>query len=319
MDERILKYFSHQLNETQESELLNEASRDQQLWQEMKDMLNIQSLLTLLPEMKGEKSSALSLEDFRRFVRTQHLRKLSLRIISYAAAMAFGMVMTWFVYSRQIANKYRPVAQTITVPTGQRAHITLPDGSSVWVNSGSTLRYPSVFQDTRLVELSGEALFDVAKDKEKPFVVRTDSLEVKALGTHFNVQAYTGESTTVSLIKGKVEVSMLGQNESGALLNPGESARLRGGQISISDIDQDPRLWTEGIYSFSNMKLKDLTKKLQLYYDVKIVIQRPALADIVFSGKFRQRDGVMEILQLASKVHPFRMRRDMDKNTIIVY
>jgi ferric-dicitrate binding protein FerR (iron transport regulator) len=67
------------------------------------------------------------------------------------------------------------------------------------------------------------------------------------------------------------------------------------------------------------MKLKDLTKKLQLYYDVKIVIQRPALADIVFSGKFRQRDGVMEILQLASKVHPFRMRRDMDKNTIIVY
>ena len=305
MDERILKYFSHQLNETQESELLNEASRDQQLWQEMKDMLNIQSLLTLLPEMKGEKSSALSLEDFRRFVRTQHLRKLSLRIISYAAAMAFGMVMTWFVYSRQIANKYRPVAQTITVPTGQRAH--------------TTLRYPSVFQDTRLVELSGEALFDVAKDKEKPFVVRTDSLEVKALGTHFNVQAYTGESTTVSLIKGKVEVSMLGQNESGALLNPGESARLRGGQISISDIDQDPRLWTEGIYSFSNMKLKDLTKKLQLYYDVKIVIQRPALADIVFSGKFRQRDGVMEILQLASKVHPFRMRRDMDKNTIIVY
>ena len=90
MDERILKYFSHQLNETQESELLNEASRDQQLWQEMKDMLNIQSLLTLLPEMKGEKSSALSLEDFRRFVRTQHLRKLSLRIISYAAAMALA-------------------------------------------------------------------------------------------------------------------------------------------------------------------------------------------------------------------------------------
>lgn len=319
MDERILKYFSHQLNETQESELLNEASRDQQLWQEMKDMLNIQSLLMLLPEMEDEKSSALSLEDFKRFVRSQRLQKLSLTIIRYAAAMAFGITMTWLVYSAQTARKYRPVSQTVTVPTGQRAHITLPDGSGVWINSGSTLRYPSVFQDTRLVELSGEALFDVAKDKKKAFVVRTDSLEVKALGTHFNVQAYNGESTTVSLIKGKVEVSTLGQNKTGALLNPGKKANLRGGQIAISDMEQDPWLWTEGIYSFSNMKLKDLTKKLQLYYDVQIVIRKAALADMEFSGKFRQRDGVMDILQLASKVHPFKMRRDMDKNTIIIY
>ena len=113
----------------------------------------------------------------------------------------------------------QPVTQKLSVPAGQRAHIVLPDGSKVWVNAGSTLTYPSIFGEERRVKLNGEAFFEVAKGT-LPFIVSTGKVDIKALGTQFNVFNYPSEELTVALLEGSVRVYHPEQEQQGVLLSP---------------------------------------------------------------------------------------------------
>src|SRR5690606_25962513 len=126
--------------------------------------------------------------------------------------------------------------------------VTLPDGTKVWLNAASSLKYPVAFNDTeRKVELTGEAYFEVAKDKNKPFKVLADKQEIKVLGTHFNVNAYTDEaSIKTTLVEGRVQVGL--RNTSTAhILRPGQQSELSGNTFKIHQVDVEEAIdWKNG-------------------------------------------------------------------------
>lgn len=165
---------------------------------------------------------------------------------------------------------------TLTVPRGsQPLKLILADGTEVWLNVASSITYPTAFTGTdRKVEISGEVYFEVAKNKEMPFIVRkmNDDMEVKVLGTHFNVNTYGDEQAIkVTLLEGAVNVS---KGNTGALLKPGEQAQVNEtGNIKISakeDLEQ-VMAWKNGRFYFDGADIKTIMRQVEKWYNVDIV------------------------------------------------
>jgi ferric-dicitrate binding protein FerR (iron transport regulator) len=319
MDERIVRYFDGELSKDERIGLLREAEINPAL---RKDLLAAQNVRGIFSLAANTLEKAEVERQYRQFVRSCHRTKLYClagRAAGYAAAIALLVFATWKVTLMTLpppADEAVAVQQELYAPAGQRARITLPDGSTVWLNAGSTLRYPSVFGGERRVDLAGEAFFDVARDPGKPFIVSTVSLEITALGTQFNVFSYPGaEYASASLVDGSVEVHMQGERN-GTVLNPGQELVCANGRLCLEEMDKDRLLWKEGIYTFKGQNLEKIISKLELYYDVDIVVTNPKILRYQYTGKFRQRDGAMEILRIIQKIHHFKIHRNEESNRI---
>lgn len=323
IDERIQQYFHEELSATEKLRILREIEADNSLKEEFIKYQNLHALINLSPEAgsraEGEKG-------YRRFISRLNkglFIKKTLRIAKYAAAIALLILSTYWVSTRYLSTTEPLVAEnnTLYVPAGQRARVTLQDGTDVWLNAQSTMVYPSHFTgNERRVSISGEAYFDVAKDAHKPFIVSTSGVELKVLGTKFNVYCYPqSEVMQTSLIEGSVQVSKTGQPNSSLILKPNQQVTIKGNEMLVSTIKYpDLFLWKEGIYSFNDERLEDIMKKLELYYDVKILIKNEALKDIRYTCKFRQRDGINDIMEIICRIHRFRVFNDKEKNTITI-
>lgn len=207
--------------------------------------------------------------------------------------------------------------QELYVPAGQRAELTLPDGSKVWLNAGSRLSYPSTFTNERRVSLSGEGYFVVAPNKEVPFIVSTSTIDVRALGTEFNVSSYpSSRNIEVYLQKGSVKTYFPGAETNGLIMLPGQCLVQNGKKLELKEMDPDILLWREGLYTFKKQKLGKIIEKLELYYDVRINVKDPEILDYEYVGKFRQRDGILTILQVIQKIHKFKIEKDEELNQI---
>ncbi|HWK98988.1 MAG TPA: FecR domain-containing protein [Parapedobacter sp.] len=175
---------------------------------------------------------------------------------------------------------------SLTTPKGGTYQITLPDGTNVWLNAASTLKYPSQFSDDeRVVELTGEAYFDVAKTKQQnsknaqkqawPFRVVSKGQRVEVLGTEFNISAYTDDpETKTTLVNGKVKVIVNGEDISNPLsnvsyLNPGQQSILRGETIDVNAVDTEPyTAWKDGLIVFNGAEIMTIVRQLERWYDV---------------------------------------------------
>lgn len=210
--------------------------------------------------------------------------------------------------------------QTLYVPAGQRAELILPDSTKVWLNAHSKLVYPLSFhKDTRSVELSGEAYFEVRRNEKVPFVVKTSKVDIKVLGTEFNVSAYEEDADfEVALLKGKVllESSRLQEPHS---MKPGEMFFFKDGQY-YSGLIQNPDYfkWKEGLICFRNEPISDIIDKLSLYFDVKIQHQSQAFLKERYTGKFRSKDGVEQVLKVLQMEHHFHYVKDNEQNVITI-
>lgn len=178
----------------------------------------------------------------------------------------------------------------IEVPNGQRATLMLSDGTKVSLNAGSRFTYPSDFSGKkRMVNLSGEGYFEVTHKNGAPFIVNLPLLEIKVLGTTFNVKAYTDEDTEVTLEKGKVEVFVDAsgdtQPESSLRLYPNQQLRCTPAkQVSLREVDPAVSTsWLVGGFFFDNLPLATLMKELERRFDVTIRIADPQLARQVFT------------------------------------
>lgn len=210
--------------------------------------------------------------------------------------------------------------QTIHVPPGQRAELTLADGTDVWLNSGTTLRFPNRFDtDSRQVELDGEGYFSVKHDESRSFTVQAGRYAVHVLGTEFNVKAYHDSPLfETALINGSVEISAPGM-ASNLRLKPDEVASVRDGKIRVTPIhDYNYFKWTEGLLCFEDETIESLMEKLELYYDITIDVRRPGLLQHRYTGKFRMKDGIDHVLRVLQLKHRFSYTRDEDKNLIII-
>lgn len=205
---------------------------------------------------------------------------------------------------------------TIKIPKGGRYQLTLPDGTKVWLNSVSSLRFPVTFsEESRIVELDGEAYFEVSKQSKqsnsqrKPFVVKTFSQEITVLGTQFNVNAYKDEEIAkTTLIEGKVKISSTSSDES-KTLSPGEQACfLHGGNIRVIDnVDVEEAIaWKKGIFYFNNTDLSVIMRQLARWYDVDIDTR--SIPQKKFNGELSRDVKLSQVLQMMEKTSGLKFK-----------
>jgi ferric-dicitrate binding protein FerR (iron transport regulator) len=163
----------------------------------------------------------------------------------------------------------------LQTPRGGQYKITLPDGSKVWLNAASSLKYPVVFSGKeRRVEITGEAYFEIAKDATRPFKVQLNQMEVEVLGTHFNINSYTDEETVrTTLLEGRVKVTTASDNK---FLQPGQQAQLKpsGNMKIVDDVNLEETVaWKDGNFQFENSDIKSVMRQLARWYDVEVSYQ----------------------------------------------
>ena len=198
--------------------------------------------------------------------------------------------------------------------------ILLADGTKVWLNSLSTFRFPEHFSNgVRKVELDGEGYFKVTQNAKAPFVVKTYQYDVKVLGTEFNLKAYRERDFfETALIKGRVAIEALDKNEI-MTMKPNERVIYMDGALQVYPIgDLDYFRWRDGLFCFTNETIGSLIQKLELYYDVKIRMERADLTNYTYSGKFRIKDGIEHVLKVLQLNHQFDYLFDEEKNEIII-
>ncbi len=239
-----------------------------------------------------------------------------------SAAIFILAFLSYFVFKDYQYNKVAQM-QTVTVPAGQRAQITLADGTKVWLNSQSTMIYAANFgRNERNVQLDGEAYFEVAKNKKIPFYVHTELNTVKVVGTCFNICAYKGSSEfEATLIEGVVDIYSLDGNNIITRLQKNDFFSNYKGKCEKMVLSSHEYLrWKEGLYCFDDVPFSNIMSKLEKYYNVKITINNPQLLHYSgCTGKFREQDGIEHILRAISKEHPFRFKTNAEKDSITIY
>jgi transmembrane sensor len=210
---------------------------------------------------------------------------------------------------------------TIVVPYGKRTQVTLSDGTRVWLNSGSKLVYPVLFEeDSRDVYLEGEGIFDVFHFESKPFYVKTKDFQIKVLGTVFNVSAYPDDKCSRAILEqGKIEIaanrtSFFSKDE--LILMPGNMAVFSPEEKILKQYQVNPAdymSWREGYFIFKSEKLENILKRLGRYYNVKMIIQDPSLGEEIFSGSLDMKGSPEEVLGMIFKMTPFKIRYENDE------
>ena len=247
-----------------------------------------------------------------------NLSSLRTELIKIAAVVAITLGGSYFYYQSSLEKELMAM-QTITVPAGQRINITLVDGTNVWLNARTSLSYPVKFgKNNRQVVLDGEAYFDVTKDKSKPFIVQTDNYNVEVLGTQFDVNAYseTGEFET-TLMSGSVKVASASDSTQKITLKPNNKVFLQDGKLHVTAVDDyNPYRWKEGLICFKNETFTSIMKDFEKYYGLTIQVKNKNVFKYVYTGKFRQTDGIDYALRVLQKDIKFTYQRD-DENQII--
>lgn len=245
------------------------------------------------------------------------IRRIVIEVLKTAAILLIG----FFAIKQFMLQEPEEIQmQTIHVPTGQRAELTLTDGTHVWLNSRSTLKFPERFSaNTRNVELDGEGYFSVHHDPKRPFTVQTGKYAIHVLGTEFNVKAYHNSPLfETALLKGSVEISSPDMPQQ-LRLSPNEIATADHGVLKTSLIpNYNYFKWKEGLFCFEDESIQSLIEKLELYYDIQIDVQRSSLLQYRYSGKFRIKDGIDHVLKVLQLKHKFTYTKNDEKNLIVI-
>ena len=222
-------------------------------------------------------------------------RGLFLQYLKYAAAVVLGIgVSLSTLYLTNQENLSTVGNYKLVTSKGEKSYLQLPDGTRVWLNSCTTLEYAENYgHSNRSIYLDGEAYFEVAKNKDLPFVVKANGIDVKAIGTAFNVSAYMEDSQlTTTLFNGKVAVQpTLTKQE--VLLEPNQVAVYDKSRNKIEVVPYDKKQfaqWRGGFLSFEMMYLQDITKLLERNYNVVFRYENQGIKNLRFSGSFRNNE-----------------------------
>ena len=266
----------------------------------------------------------LSWKNIERGIQYDRLRWIKW-VAKYAAVVVLAFIggVLYHYYTQQKAPVH---FSELYVPYGQMSQLTLSDGTVVWLNSGTTLRYPDRFSDeTRSVYIAGEAYFQVAKMADKPFLVSSPDLRIKVLGTSFNFSAYKEDPySSVTLVEGNVAV----QDSSGKTI-----ARLHEGQMATKDKKASTFLikgektefytaWIEGKIVFDDERMDQIAIKLERWFNVKINFADPQLKARRFTGtilKNKPLDQIMQALELLSPIRYEHQIHANGKDQITIY
>lgn len=249
--------------------------------------------------------------------RTASFRKIGYELAKIAAIL----IIFWGgtkLFETNTTEESIVTYQTLYVPAGQRAELILPDSTRVWLNAHSKLIYPVSFgKGNRQVELNGEAYFDVVHNEKQPFIVKTRQMDIQVLGTEFNVTSYSS-NFEVSLLRGCIELSSPSISSTYRMKEK-EHIKLKDNKLIINNItDYDYFRWKEGLICFNNESVATIIEKLKLYYDINIETHNKKFLNSRYSGKFRTKDGIEQVLKVLQIEHKFSYTKNNDLNLITI-
>ena len=248
-------------------------------------------------------------------------------------AAAASILLFWFLFTTNENTGVKPINNTVSTKLGDKASINLPDGSKVWLNGDSKITYVGDFgNQTREVYLSGEAFFDVAKDKTKPFIIHTRTINLKVLGTAFNVRSYDNEKETeTALVHGSVEVTLLNNPDKKIVLKPGEKLLVKNIPVDTllsykkqkreeetpiavltnmhyygTDSSSVETSWTKNQLEFNDEPLDKIALNLERWFNVRVTIVNESLKKEKYTATIEADDKLedfLEALKLAGGSH----------------
>ncbi len=310
--EYISVYLRGAANEEQKSQATAwlKSPENLKVYLELKKINSLTTDLNMLQQFDVKVGKRKVLKKFR-----NNRSKIIAAWVQRVAAILFIPVLFGGIWYYIQQNKFRRdldklmVTQEIVTQPGTKTHLFLPDSTEVWLNSSSTIRFPSVFSGRdRRVTLIGQAYFKVFHNKQKPFIVNTSFLEVEALGTSFDLSAYTDDyKISTTLEEGKVKVTDKKDTEKVMYLNPDN-------QINLSIADRlystqkvrvkDVIAWKDGILVFNQTPFYEVATKLGRWFNADIQITDKSIANYRFTGTFTSEnlDQVMELLTISAPI-----------------
>lgn len=245
-----------------------------------------------------------------------------LRYTLMAAASVVVLLGVWHLSNRYAYREMSSQVAKLEVPAGQRMNFTFGDGTQVWLNADSRIEYPPVFAgNVRRVKLSGEAIFEVKHDKDRPFIVETFASDIEVLGTRFSVDADEKHNRfSAMLLEGSVQIRSRVVPAQTITMQPNDRVDLIDGYLHKSQVSDFRELcWTEGIIHIRAMPFDELMRRLERAYNVNIIIERTTLPVIdVRSGKIRISEGIDYALHMLQRVSDFTYRYDEEQNQIVI-
>ncbi len=250
------------------------------------------------------------------------LKRTAIRLLKYAAIL----ICAFTIFNTDIFDSRPDRIIHIKVPKGEQKEVILPDGTQVWLNADSYMSYQANFneQASRDVYLEGEGLFDVVDNQHKPFVVEMASeLQVKVLGTVFNIRSYIEDSNTeATLLSGKIELSHKVDREIKRILYPGDQADYEKNEhkLSFSKVRnfEDIISWKDNKLTFANEPLLNIVNELNRFYKVEISIADKQLQGQMYTGSFSKKKSLEEILEDLSLSGNFEHKRTSNTKWIIL-
>lgn len=312
------KYIRGSISEEEYNELQQQIQNDSD--SSVGDMLNEcwQKDLNIhvMPRAAKERTRRQIDEKIKKDIRRIWFKRAS----TIAASILIPVLIISTVYFYKEMDHYKQIPNIVSVNKGQRAGITLPDGTIVHLNSESKLTYTPDFNGKlREVVLEGEAFFEVTPNKEKPFIVKTSVFDVEVLGTSFNVSVYNDENIVeTALMEGKVKLTMQGCPSKPVYLTPSQkfiySRSDRQDTISIMEGDTE-LAWKQGILAFSAEPLEEVFRKIERWYGVTMHYDKESLVNDNFTGQFKMIS-IQEMMNIL-RMH-YNLKFKIENNDIYI-
>lgn len=325
-EDLMIDYLSGTISEKDQQHLSELLKSNRDFKMRFDEMLKIRAM-SYVPDIESQKHSNYNkiLEQINDTPTFNSSRLWFSNFRKIAAIIAFVIsvsIASYYIYS-DISSPADTAFQYETFsPIGSQTKIILPDSTVVWLNSGSSLKYNRAYgKKEREVALTGEAYFEVKKDKTKPFIVHTDSLNVNVLGTVFNLRAYNAdEDVIVSLIEGSVNISLpTSKNVDLLSMKPNERMVFNKQTKKIESSETDASrsaLWTTGKLCFVDATLYQISKDLERKYNVEIQIANDKIKNEIFSGSLNLNLSLKDVLSCIDVDKKFSINQTGD--TIVV-
>ena len=315
IDDLILGYLNKELTLEQEKELaawVAQSKANQQHYYQMTEVWLATQAQALRP------ANGLAYQRFKKRIQKQPSHQHRSSYWQIAASLIIGLFlgsMGLYVYERQFTLQAETATQqTIETPFGSKTRIMLADGTKIWLNAGSKFTYSSDFgYEKREVSLEGEGYFEVVHNKNKPFIVNAQEIDIKVLGTKFNLKSYSDEQTvSVTLAEGSVNVINKVQTDQSLIMKPSEQIvfnKITGETKKQIVSPEFANNWVQGAHYFDEQTFAEIARLLEKSYDVNIVFKDDQLKKLTFYGDFSSNETLDDILNIMSASRKFSYRK----------
>jgi len=317
----LMAYLHGEANEEQKQLVIEwlKSPENNKVFQQLKKIDSLTADLNLLRQFDLEEGK----QQVRRKYRVKKVVSISVWMQRIAAVLFIPVLLggIWYYLQQNELRKELSVLmvnQEIITQPGTKTHLFLPDSTEVWLNAASSLRFPSAFAgNERRIDLEGEAIFKVYKNKKKPFIVSTSSMEVEAVGTEFNVSAYSGDlKFSTTLAEGKVKITDRVKPDEVMFIEPGsqlnydtKSKTYKAENVRVQDVIA----WRDGVLIFNETPFYEVAAKLGRWFNADIQINDQSIANYRFTGTFTSEslDQVMELLTLSTPIAYSTSKREV--------